>query len=168
MLLYAYYLIEEHITRTDVPCSQYNYQVRNCVLRPRGPSHSGPPILIGARLPRMLRLAARYADAWNTVWHIDPKVVQERYAEFQRVCRAVGRDPATIELTAGTVVRLPQAGEEQGVENVITGTPEEVANRLRGFADVGVRHLMIVLEPSGVAPIEQFGRVLELLRSWSV
>jgi alkanesulfonate monooxygenase SsuD/methylene tetrahydromethanopterin reductase-like flavin-dependent oxidoreductase (luciferase family) len=94
--------------------------------------------------------------------------VQERYAEFQHVCRTVGRDPATIELTAGTVVRLSQAGEEQGAEKVITGTPEEVANRLRGFADVGVRHLMIVLEPSGIAPIEQFSRVLELLRSWSV
>jgi hypothetical protein len=39
------------------------YQVHNCVLRPRGPSRHGPPLLIAGRRPRMLQLAARYADA---------------------------------------------------------------------------------------------------------
>src|SRR5881227_1304251 len=34
------------------------YQARDCELRPRGPRIGGPPILIGARGPRMLRLAA--------------------------------------------------------------------------------------------------------------
>ncbi len=42
------------------------YRTPNCELRPRGPRASGPQILIGAAGPRMLRLAARYADAWNT------------------------------------------------------------------------------------------------------
>ncbi len=41
-------------------------QARNARLIPRGPTPGGPPILIGARRPRMLRLVARYADAWNT------------------------------------------------------------------------------------------------------
>jgi hypothetical protein len=34
------------------------YQVHNCVLRPRGPSPTGPRILIGARRPRMVQLVA--------------------------------------------------------------------------------------------------------------
>src|SRR6184192_703328 len=55
------------------------YEVRNCVLRPRGPSPAGPRILIGARRPRMLQLVARYADAWNTAWHTDTAIVKERY-----------------------------------------------------------------------------------------
>src|SRR5262245_11585320 len=41
------------------------YQVRDCELRPRGPRPLGPPILVGAEGPRMLRLAAKYADAWG-------------------------------------------------------------------------------------------------------
>ena len=41
------------------------YQMRNCELRPRGPRPNGPPVMIGARGPRMMRLAARYADYWN-------------------------------------------------------------------------------------------------------
>ncbi len=137
------------------------YEVRNCVLRPRGPSRYGPPILIGAERPRMLQLVARYADAWNTAWHVKPAVVRERYEQFKKVCAAVGRDPATIELTVGTAVRLFQSGTS---EKVISGSPGEIANRLQGFADVGVTHLIVALEPQSVAAIEQFGRVVELLR----
>lgn len=141
------------------------YSVRNCVLRPRGPSPSGPTILIGARRPRMLRLVAQYADVWNTVWHIDPKVVKERYAEFKEICASVGRNPATIELTAGTIVRFTQSAEANPIGEVISGTPEEIAHQLQGFADVGVTHLMVIVGPSGVASVEQFGRVVELMHN---
>ncbi|MEO8972473.1 MAG: LLM class flavin-dependent oxidoreductase [Ktedonobacteraceae bacterium] len=142
------------------------YSARNCVLRPRGPSPSGPSILIGARRPRMLRLVARYADAWNTVWHEDPLVVKERYAEFKEICTSVGRDPATIELTAGTIVKFSQSAEENPIQKAISGTPAEIAHQLQGFADVGVTHLMVVPEPSSVASIEQFGRVVELMHNF--
>src|SRR6266581_1451708 len=98
------------------------YQVRNCVLRPRGPSPSGPPILIGAKRPRMLQLVARYADAWNTAWHVEPTVVKERYEQFKKVCAAVGRDPAAIELTVGTVVRLLESSEDATAEKAISGS----------------------------------------------
>ena len=40
----------------------------DCVSLPRGPRPNGPPILIGASRPRMLRLTAELADAWNTCW----------------------------------------------------------------------------------------------------
>src|SRR5579872_351926 len=141
------------------------YSARNCVLLPRGPSPSGPSILIGARRPRMLRLVAQYADAWNTVWHEDPMVVKERYAEFKEICTSVGRDPATIELTAGTIVKFSQSAGENPIQKAISGTPEEIAHQLQGFADVGVTHLMVVPEPSSVASIEQFGRVVELMHN---
>src|ERR687893_2015533 len=41
------------------------YTARDCELRPRGPRPEGPPILVGGSGERMLRIAARYADAWN-------------------------------------------------------------------------------------------------------
>jgi len=63
----------------------------DAVLRPRGPSPKGPPILIGARRPRMLRLVARYADAWNTAWHTKPEVVAERWAGMRQACEEEGR-----------------------------------------------------------------------------
>lgn len=137
------------------------YQVRNCVLRPRGPSRNGPPILIAGRRPRMLQLTARYADAWNTAWHTDPAVVKERYEEFQQACATQGRDATNIELTVGTSVKLLASGETTQETGVITGSPEVIAERLQSFAEVGTSHLIVALDPVNVESIEQFGRILK-------
>lgn len=139
------------------------YQVHNCVLRPRGPSRNGPPILIAGRRPRMLQLAARYADAWNTAWHVEPEVVKERYEEFKEACVVVGRDSANVELTVGTDVKLLSSGEDANATKAISGSPEEIARRLQSFAGEGVTHLIVALEPLGIESIEQFGRIVELL-----
>jgi probable F420-dependent oxidoreductase len=140
------------------------YSARNAVLRPRGPSRNGPPILIGARRPRMLRLVARYADAWNTVWHTQPAVVAERWAEMRKICDEEGRDPATLELTAGVIVKLGPNGEPiEGKPYHITGANGEIAERLRGFGEVGVQHLMVVVEPEGMLGFERFLPILDLL-----
>lgn len=140
------------------------YTTRNAVLRPRGPSPQGPRIWIGARRPRMIELVARYADAFNTVWHMEPGPAVEAFHALEAACERVGRDPATIERTAGTVVRLLRPGQppEAGARG-IQGTVEEIAERLRAFADAGVQHLVVVLHPEGIAGVEQFASVLELL-----
>jgi probable F420-dependent oxidoreductase len=142
------------------------YSAKDAVLRPRGPSPKGPPILIGARRPRMLRLVARYADAWNTAWHTKPEVVAERLAEMRQACEAEGRDPATLELTAGAMLRLGANGEPaQGESYHITGANEEIAERLRGFIAVGVQHLILVIEPEGMVGFERFQPILDLLNA---
>jgi probable F420-dependent oxidoreductase len=136
----------------------------DAVLRPRGPSPKGPPILIGARRPRMLRLAARYADAWNTSWHTRPEVVAERWAEMRQICEEAGRDPATLELTAGAILRLGSNGEPaEGKPYQLTGTNEEIAERLRGFVAAGAQHLTLVIEPEGMVGFERFLPILDLL-----
>src|SRR4051794_2451037 len=82
----------------------------DCVLRPRGPSPSGPPLWIGAKGARMLRLIARHADAYIAIWPITPAQVKERWEEMVAACEEVGRDPATLELMVGTFVHLPENG----------------------------------------------------------
>ena len=88
--------------------------VNDSVLKPRGPSATGPKLWIGSKAPRMLELTAKYADAWNTVWHIDPAAVLERYAPLKETCAKAGRDLSTLELTAGTFVSFPEPGVEAG------------------------------------------------------
>ena len=41
------------------------YKARECLLKPRGPRPTGPPIMVGTKGHKMLRLTARYADIWN-------------------------------------------------------------------------------------------------------
>lgn len=139
-------------------------QARDAVLIPRGPTPGGPPILIAGKRPRMLQLAARYADAWNTAWHTTPEAVSTRYADMLAACQEVGRDPATLELTVGTEARILSPGESaEANPRVITGTADEVIAAFQGFAAVGVRHLMVMLPDSSPAQIARFAPVVAAL-----
>ncbi len=140
------------------------YEVSDCVLRPRGPSPAGPRILVAGRRPRMLKLIVRDADAWNTAWHTDAAIVKERFDELAQVCATIGRDPASIEMTVGTEVRLQPRKEDGSTDKAISGTPEEIASRLQAFADVGTSHLIVALDVVTPSSIEQLGHIIELLR----
>jgi probable F420-dependent oxidoreductase len=142
------------------------YQARECELRPRGPRPHGPPIWIGASKPRMLGLVARYADGYNTTWHVSPATMVERFASADDTCRAAGRDPATLLHTAGSYVALPDANGNVPVQlrPTIRTSPEDLAERLHAFHQAGAAHFTISLEPWDAAGLERAGRAIELLR----
>jgi len=141
------------------------YQATNCVLRPRGPSPSGPPIWVGTRGDRMLRIAAKYADAYNAIWPNTPAQVRAQRERLLAACRDVGRDPATFDLTIGTHVHLPENGQPVADDRAISGTYEEIAAQLQAFADLGVNHATIMFRNDiSRRTIEEFGRVLELMK----
>jgi probable F420-dependent oxidoreductase len=140
------------------------YEAAECVLRPRGPSPSGSPIWVGAKGERMLRIIARHADASITIWPITPTQVTEQWERMVAACQDVGRDPATLDLTAGTFVRFPENGQPAADDKAICGTHEEIASQLQAFAAVGVRHLIVDFRPEiSVRTIEEFGRVLAIM-----
>lgn len=141
------------------------YEARDCEMHPRGPSLQGPPIWIGAHRPRMLRLVAQYADAFNTVWHATPEGVEKAWQPMVEACKEVGRDPATLELTAGTFARILAPGEQRPDDaKGMCGEPEAVAEDMRGFERAGVKHLIVIVSPEDIHGVERFGRVVELLR----
>ena len=89
------------------------YQVCDAVLRP--PPDRPIPILVAAKGRRMLRLTARYADAWNTAWFgLPDDLLHRRLAELNAALEAEGRDPATLRRTVGMEVRDPQAADRAG------------------------------------------------------
>src|SRR5215213_11345789 len=79
------------------------FQAKNAISQPRGPraATGGAPILVGTSGERMLRLTARYADAWNTVWHKTAAAAKPKIEAIDAACEAVGRDPKTLVRTAG-------------------------------------------------------------------
>jgi probable F420-dependent oxidoreductase len=139
------------------------YQARDCELRPRGPRPNGPPIMIGTRRPRMLRLAARYADIWNTDWVL-PEALTSQQADVDAACADVGRDPTTLERTASVRIHLPEA-ETNPVNFTaqISGSPAEVAAAIHAYVPAGITHLQVWLSPSTPAGIEAFAPVLDIL-----
>jgi alkanesulfonate monooxygenase SsuD/methylene tetrahydromethanopterin reductase-like flavin-dependent oxidoreductase (luciferase family) len=143
------------------------YQASDCELRPRGPRPGGPPIWIGAARPRMMRLVARYADAYNTVWHVRPSELAEPWANLESACWEVGRDPATIGRTIGTSVLLPGfEGEPSGRPELrLSGSPTEIASQLEAFRQAGAEHVSCILDPWTVSGVERFGEVIQALRA---
>jgi alkanesulfonate monooxygenase SsuD/methylene tetrahydromethanopterin reductase-like flavin-dependent oxidoreductase (luciferase family) len=82
------------------------YQVREAVLCP--PPDRPIPILVAAQGRRMLRLTARYADAWNTAWYgLPDQLLRRRLAGLHAALEAEGRDPATLRRTVGMEVWDP-------------------------------------------------------------
>jgi alkanesulfonate monooxygenase SsuD/methylene tetrahydromethanopterin reductase-like flavin-dependent oxidoreductase (luciferase family) len=115
----------------------------------------------------MMRLVARYADAYNTMLHATPESLGEPWQRLDDACHEVGRDPVTVMRTAACLVTLAGAEHEPaGVPtNAISGTPAEVAARLHALHQAGVDHMNVFLGPWTLDGIEQFARVLEELRN---
>jgi len=67
-----------------------------------------PPILVASKGERMLRLTARYAEAWNTAWFggVDD-LLRQRMADLDAACDAVGRPRDAIRRTVGLRVHAP-------------------------------------------------------------
>jgi alkanesulfonate monooxygenase SsuD/methylene tetrahydromethanopterin reductase-like flavin-dependent oxidoreductase (luciferase family) len=137
------------------------FQAKNAVNRPRGPRPAGVPILVGTAGTRMLRITARFADAWNTVWHKDPPAVAPLMAAVDAACREVGRDPNTLVRTAGGNIAMP--GYLGARPNPIDGDNEVIAQTVLGFRDQGMHHFIAGLDPCTPRSIEQFGRIIEMI-----
>jgi probable F420-dependent oxidoreductase len=142
------------------------YQARECELRPRGPRPNGPPILIGTTGPRMLRLAARYADLWNVdLWgYHQPDEIGPLRTMVDEACAAVGRDPATLGRTVALNIN-PTGRTDIPETEAIRGSAEELVGILRAFAQEGISHIQVCLLPNSLASLEAFAPTLELLRS---
>jgi probable F420-dependent oxidoreductase len=145
-----------------------HYRAIDCAIVPRGPRPNGPPIVIGAARPRMLRLTARYADGWNTAWYGEAGALAAPRAALEAACAEEGRDPATLAVTVGVSVDYAApAGQGEAPENAekaLSGSPEEVAAGLRGFAEAGVAHVICALTPTNPASLAEFGKALAVYR----
>jgi probable F420-dependent oxidoreductase len=142
------------------------HRAHGAELQPRGPRASGPPILIAGRGPRMLRLVAEHADAWNAAWFGDVSEIEPRVAPLRAALAAAGRDPATLEITIGinvVVSELLTDGDEAPA-HALRGDAAELAAGLRGYAAAGVSHVIAACTPSTVAAIEVISEAARLAR----
>jgi len=114
----------------------------------------------------MLRLVARHADAYNTVWHATPSELEAPFARLDAACREVGRDPSEIRKTAGSNVVVPGTGDVSGPPNALKGSVEEVAQAIYAFkTEAGVTHMTFILDPWTLDAIEKFGPVVDAVRA---
>jgi alkanesulfonate monooxygenase SsuD/methylene tetrahydromethanopterin reductase-like flavin-dependent oxidoreductase (luciferase family) len=106
---------------------------------PRPVQQPGPPIVIGGRSARTLRVVAEHADVWNMPGgELDDAAA--RSALLDRYCAEIGRDPASI--ARSTVLRVSY------------DQPGAARDEIRRHADAGFGHLVLSLPapyPPGAA-----------------
>ena len=143
------------------------YHARHCEIVPRGPRSAGPPLMVGSEGgPRMLRLTAQYADLWNTGYMGHPETMAEPLGKIKAACRQIGRDPATLGITALIGLWFPdlQAQQPGFLDKPLTGTVPELAAAMRGYADLGVQHIMFQCEPYTAEALRRLTEALHLYR----
>jgi alkanesulfonate monooxygenase SsuD/methylene tetrahydromethanopterin reductase-like flavin-dependent oxidoreductase (luciferase family) len=116
--------------------------------------------------PRLLRLAARRAAGWNVVWRMSPEAYRAKVEDAWAACADEGRDPGTFGLSVGlysligedeTAARaafergraaapgdaLASEGYGSWRADTLSGTPDEVLERVAAFEDLGVHELIV-------------------------
>jgi alkanesulfonate monooxygenase SsuD/methylene tetrahydromethanopterin reductase-like flavin-dependent oxidoreductase (luciferase family) len=134
-----------------------------------GPVQAHVPFMVGSAGERKgLRIVARHADLWQMWLAMDDLALFEhKRAVLHEHCRAIGRDPATIEHTVGgklviraTAAEARRAFDEQvrvhgwtdpiQTETAWTGTSADIARSLLPFRAAGVDGF----SPSIAAPLD--------------
>jgi alkanesulfonate monooxygenase SsuD/methylene tetrahydromethanopterin reductase-like flavin-dependent oxidoreductase (luciferase family) len=141
------------------------HAARDLEQRPVGPRPGRIPIMIGAKGPRMLRLAALHADIWS--WFAEERSdlaeLEPRLTALEAACLEVDRDPATIGRSAGIVIEPTSVRGGDALGTPIRGTATEIADVLRGFGTAGFTNIEVIVSPPTVAAVDAMAPVLGLL-----
>jgi F420-dependent oxidoreductase-like protein len=154
-----------------------HYELKDLLARPLPVQRPHPPLIMGgAAGPRASRLAARYADEYNTVMPTFEEIA-ERRANIVAACEKAGREPIPFTVMTSCVIGSDEAefdrrvaelkawaGDGAGTPNPetwIMGTVEQAAARLREYEAAGVSRVYLQhLVHRDIAMVELIGREL--------
>ena len=145
-----------------------HYALRDCPFAPKPVQQPHLPVIVGGKGGAgIIRLAARWADEYNTFF-VRPEEARERFARVREEVDAEGRDQGTFatSLMIGVVVGADRAELIRRVERLmeidpedasspdeylaslaaqggVVGTPEQALERLAEFEEAGVQRIML-------------------------
>lgn len=136
-----------------------HYELTDLKARPRPVQSPHPPLIMGgAAGPRAARLAARYADEYNTVMPTLDQV-RERKANIDAACAKAGREPIPFTVMTGASVGKDHPGADP--DTWIVGSLEQVKARLAEYAEAGVSGVYLQMQDHrDLEMVERIGREL--------
>ena len=121
------------------------YELTDAPSQPK-PVQDKLPILVGTGSPRMLRIAARVADEWNT-WG-DLAMAEDRTERFLRACDAVDRDPSSVHRSVQALTFLTDDAERAAKlrenalpDRTLVGSAAELVDAMHHYAELGFDEL---------------------------
>jgi probable F420-dependent oxidoreductase len=128
-------------------------------------AHDKPiPIWCGGESKGAQRRAGTYGDAWFPYFaRVTPEELASRYANVREAAKAAGRDPEDVTLNTCLSVEVTDEEVEQEPD-VLRGTPEQIADALGRFEDIGVQHValqfLVGRYPERLAQMERLAPVI--------
>jgi probable F420-dependent oxidoreductase len=136
----------------DTPTFEGTYcRFSHVLFAPKPVQQPHPPIWVGGESPAALRRAGRLADAWYPIGSNPrfpvgtPEQFAEAAARVKRYAQDAGRDPASVDLAYSAGWYNDQEAERlsSGERRPLTGAPTQVADDIKRYEEVGVRHMMV-------------------------
>ena len=170
-------ILEEHIQVTRMLLGEEisNFQgkyfsLKDARCEPK-PVQSKLPIWVGGGgEQRTLKIAAKYADAWNVPF-VSPEGFAQKRAVLHQHCATVGRDPAEIRCAVNVGIAWSedslrsQFGElaERVRPGVLTGSEQQIIDRIGEYVAAGADQVNLALRaPINIDDIERFAAALKL------
>jgi F420-dependent oxidoreductase-like protein len=124
------------------------FDVRDAPNQPAPVQDKMPLLIGGGGEKRTLRIAAQYADHWNS-W-TTPDVLAHKVAVLRGHCADVGRDPAQIHVSTQALLFLStdegwlkEKRESAGGRASIIGTPAEVTDIIGQYREAGADEIIV-------------------------
>ncbi|TME21417.1 MAG: LLM class F420-dependent oxidoreductase [Chloroflexi bacterium] len=151
------------------------YQLKEAYCNPKPVQKPHPPILIGGGGEQLtLKMVARHADAWNAFGA--PDVLRHKIEVLEGHCRAIGRDPQTIEKSVSVPPVLSKDASkldamladmasrramtlDEAKAGMLWGSPDQAIKKIEAYRDMGVTHIILSLRvPYDASQLELFAR----------
>jgi probable F420-dependent oxidoreductase len=140
---------------SDNPSFEGKYcRFANVAFAPKPVQKPHPPIWTGGESPAALRRAGRLANVWYPIGSnprfpvATPGQFADYAAKVKRHAQDAGRDPSSL----GFAYSANWFNDQQastlpdGQRRPLTGTPQQIADDIKHYEDLGVRHMMVNLQ----------------------
>jgi probable F420-dependent oxidoreductase len=157
-------MLRRALTQERCTFESEHYRFQDIAFNPKGYQRNRPPIWVGGEGSAAQKRAARYGDAWFPYFvRITPRELAARWHNVRCQAEAVGRDPSELVLNLNLPIEVTDQPIAQEPDR-LRGTPEQLAEAIQPFADLGVQHLalqfMVPHYPERLVQIERFARVV--------
>lgn len=160
-------------TETDVTFHGRYYDLEHANVTPKPSRPGGIPVGVGANAEPAIRRAGRIADGWIAGGTGTPERFARGWQMAQEGAREAGRDPSTLANWKLLYVNVDDDRERAGRElqaymdayygagfhalegETAFGAPQQVAQEVRAYAEVGCQTVMLGLPSFDVAKLDR-------------
>jgi probable F420-dependent oxidoreductase len=143
------------------------------LLFPKPVRPDGIPLMIGSNGARMLAIALPHVQMWNSWfdgWDNNTDGLQRLLSEIDEACERAGRDPKSLIRTICPLVRMSGGSGRlsdytapNAVKPLDGKDAKRMAAEIRAYAELGIGHIQLVLDPITADSIRELEPILALL-----